>query len=215
MKHHTKVIWFLPIICLNIWQCAPLTTFEEGRTLEKDRIDLKISMNVGAGTEYERTLDNEEYFQGTMSMGIGLTNNLEMGPRMDASTMISLYTKYQLLGTKTSTHAGSILMEIGGTPIELLLDRFRYFSTAAWCHSIYVNDHFAINISPRIWYFNDAQFDNLGLNPSPGTTSEDLSLGLNYGLRFGNKFRFITEIAHLDLRTFQISRVGVGIGFVF
>lgn len=146
------------VFFLSLSGCVSLNSHQTGRTLGKGNKQQLVSANFGSlnSSSYGRFLIVEA------GMYWGVSEHIDLGLRMNASTLTTGSVKLQVAGDKKSRFASSLGVEGGFSPLEVLIfslsSEFRY--SYAWALSsystYYVNERFSVSLSPRFMLLRGA-----------------------------------------------------------
>jgi len=189
--------------------CVSINSFQEGRTLGKDKVDIGISANYGDLANYSNQ-DTSLFPHVEFLCQIGVANKIDLGLKVNSSSMIGGIFKIQILGDTDSKFATSIGNESGIGPFRLLLGGINYYTSFSIYNSFHAKDNIAILFTPKYIVSNDRLFD------WPGKEEDDPieidikeTFGISYGLIIGKKNRFGLEFSHLGKDFYRPSQIGI------
>jgi hypothetical protein len=206
-----NVFWLFvtKIVLLTSTGCVSINSFQDGRTLSKEKIDLGISANYGDLTNYSNQ-DSFQFPHLEIFSQIGITNRFDVGIKLNSSSMIGSVLKFQILGNKESKLAMSIGNQSGIGPLRLLLGGINYYTSFSIYNSIHINEKIAIILTPTYIISSDRLFDwpGKGIN-DPIEIDNNEAVGVSYGLIIGKKNRIGIEISHLGKNIYCPTQIGV------
>ena len=188
--------------------CATMTGFEEGKTLGEDNMEFGASVNVTSAPDLlgDDADINDVLFFPNIELGFkyGITEEFDLGIRVNTNMNLGAFMKYQIIGDKNSAFAVSPGLEF--STFSLLT----YAVQVPLYMSIYPNQNLAININPRVVYQASA-----GAAIGGGVSY----LGGNVGFLYGKNHKFGLDIGYysvgVDGSRTDLLNIGVGGRFRF
>ncbi|WP_395077803.1 hypothetical protein [Flavobacterium sp.] len=210
-----KNIFFIPII-LALNSCANLSSLQDGRTLEKDEIEITpiVSLSKFNDTfntsEYEN--DNKNYYLPTIGLRakFGIVKNFDAGIVLDFSTNFGISSKYQFIGNSETKFNSSIGLDLGANIIAIPFDRNLYYYSVPLYLSYNPNNAFSFFIIPR--FINNSDFINSSQYTREGFVDKykKKRFSLTYGILFGKKNKFGIEISNNSNNLFLPTQLSLG-----
>jgi hypothetical protein len=204
--------------------CLSVATLDTGRTVGKGAVE--VAGGAAAGGFGQTSLsgsndtgapsDDDEGIDDTVSPVVpvvelaatyGLGPRTDVGVRFDTALFGAARLKHQVLGTRTSPLAASVGLEVGASPMALLVGGVGYgYASAPLVVSYHPHEAFAVYAAPR--YTVVTAFQALG--PPPAADGRGDAAwgvpGLAYGVTYGTRYRLAAEVSHVDdLRSVQLA----------
>jgi len=153
------VLYSVIILCTS--SCMSLNTHQTGRTLGTNNTLAATSFTAGSlNSERYRLFNNSNSFFSAEAGGImGISENLDIGLKVNLSTHFTMLGKYQFLGNKESLFASGLGLELGISPFGLpVAGALGYSSSIAIHNSVHLGGKVAFTLSPRYSYFGFSNF---------------------------------------------------------
>jgi hypothetical protein len=209
---------FLLFAILGLASCLSTAGLQSGRSIGVRKGYLTPYISSGGLTLADKD-DSEEYPTFLPSFGaqfgVGITDRLDLGMRIDLGFFASLQAKYQILGDQRSAWAVSIGAETGVNIATLFGVPFYYYTLPVFV-SYHPTERFYVYGIPRYAfgqrYVREADRKKYTSNDFLQTQRQS---GFAYGFAVGNKSRFSLEIGHFGYQLYKPTQLAIGFTGIF
>jgi hypothetical protein len=202
------------VITFGLVACVSLNSHQTGRTQGKGNSSAFANFNFGYfGSEQYYTLsDSGAFYITEIGTYYGVKNNLDLGFKVNSSSLFTAVGKYQFIGNDKSFFASSVGGNVGFGPFGLLVGVLSYSGSVSLFNSIHFTDKLAFTLSPQFSYL---EFANL--NKDNRFTDRDNIYGYSAGFILGSNYQFSFELSQYVSNTkfsFNTSPI-FSIGFIW
>ncbi len=191
----------LRILCLlslliSISACANFDTTQTGRSIGKNNMSYSGSFNFRAFDKSDISLDSDSIlpFSAQARLYYGLNDNFDIGLSINSSSLMTLHSKYQIIGSKNSFYAASIGADIGCATLSTFLTKTSaYTGSFRIYNSFHLNDKFGVTFHPAYIYFAKSQNSNKLGGPYDRYAN---IYGLSSAVFYGKSFKVFLETSY-------------------
>lgn len=205
-----NITYILLLIILN--SCANLSSLQDGRTLEKNEIEITPIVVV---SKY----NNPDFFNGDkkdylptfgLRAKFGLAKNFDAGIVLDLSTNFGITSKYQFIGNSETKFNSSAGLDFGVNVTALLFDRTIYYYSVPLYLSYNPNKSFSLFVTPRFINNSDFVYSSRYNKESVGHKYQINRFPITYGILFGKKNKYGIEVSNNSNNLFLPTQLSLG-----
>jgi hypothetical protein len=213
MKFRKRSLTILGFACTSLLLsgCLSLSTIQTGKTIGEDNVELALSGSYGRFSQIS-VLDNEGDFDNqpliSVSGQYGVSDRVDIGLRFNQNTFVGPTVKWQIMGNKESTFAGSIGLDIGFNFFAFVFGNFTYYTTIPLYLSYHPKNSISFYLTPRYLITSEYIFVDQSINPGKGDTYS--LFGGSYGIILGDKHKIALEASNFGKKLYRPSMLTLG-----